>query len=100
MSPTTPRCWALLLSGFATTRFRRGSSAGIATVFDIVDIFCSLFEIAFVNLTNVISTYVQVNMSSVGQQSPPICWSCDEKIPIKVVGWDPVLTDDFLLPRS
>ncbi len=27
MSPTTPRCWALLLSGFATTRFRRGSSA-------------------------------------------------------------------------
>src|SRR5260370_16029225 len=33
-------------SGFATTRFRRGSSAGIATMFVIVDIFCSLFEIA------------------------------------------------------
>jgi hypothetical protein len=32
---------------------------------------------------------VQVNEFR-GQQSPSICWSCDEKIPIKVVGWNPV----------
>lgn len=46
------RFWPLPLFGFRTTRSRRRTSAGIAAVFGIVGIFCSLSEFGFLNITD------------------------------------------------